>query len=84
MLVLLNRMTIATYKDFKDRSSDLNDTYDFDEDDDVDAIMMRKIRWNLPDGFCQSELCCRAESRIMLKCKMLNVFKEGLCCQREC
>ena len=83
MLVLLNLMTIATYKDFKDRSSDLNDTYDFDEDDDVDAMMRRKIRWNLPDGFCHGELCCRAESRITLNCKKLNAFEEGLWCQRE-
>ena len=42
-LVVLNLMTIATETDFKDRSFDLNDKYDFDEDDDVDAMMGRKI-----------------------------------------
>ena len=39
--------------DSKDRSSDLNDKYDFDEDDYVDAMMRRKILeevtwWFLP------------------------------------
>ena len=53
-LVVLNFMTIATETDFKDRSSDLNDKYDFDEDDDVDAMTLRKILeevtwWFLPE-----------------------------------
>ena len=48
-LVVLNLMTIATETDFKDRSFDLNDKYDFDEDEDVDAMLRRKIENSIPE-----------------------------------